>query len=250
MGFGLLLCAYFLFTFMSVGIGDFCFVTYLVGALVALRAVRGLKDYNPRFAYLYPAVAIYALLAVYFALIFVEDIFMLGLPIHAEVLTTVVNVLRFVAELAFSAVALWSSAELAATVGLKKHQARGMRNLLFVGIWALGQLLLLILSIFGSNHEMLATEVIPMLTVLLLFYQLVVYFLNSLLLYSCFSAICPKGEEFGKPSKPSRFRFINDINAKLDAKNEQARREYEARMNQSTTKYSAKNHNRHHKKKK
>jgi hypothetical protein len=68
--------------------------------------------------------------------------------------------------------------------------------------------------------------------------------------YSCFSAICPQGEEFGKPSKPSRFRFMNELNRKLDEKNEQARLEYERTMQTQNQKYSAKNNNRHHKKKK
>ena len=80
--------------------------------------------------------------------------------------------------------------------------------------------------------------------------MLVVYLLNSFCFYGCFSAICPAGEEFGKPSKPSRFKFINDINRKLDEKNEQARLEYERNLQGSSQKFSAKNNNRHHKKKK
>ena len=79
---------------------------------------------------------------------------------------------------------------------------------------------------------------------------LVVYLLNSMFFYSCFSAICPKGEEFGKPSKPSRFKFMNELNRKLDEKNEQARLEYERNLQKQNQKYSAKNNNRHHKKKK
>ena len=80
--------------------------------------------------------------------------------------------------------------------------------------------------------------------------MIVVYFLNSLFLHGCFRHICPAGEEFGKPTKPSRFKFINDINQKLDAKNEQARLEFERNRQQGQQKFSAKNNNRHHKKKK
>ena len=86
-------------------------------------------------------------------------------------------------------------------------------------------------------------------TVLFL-YLLVVYLLNAICFYGCFSSICPQGEEFGKPSKPSRFKFVNEMNRKLDEKNEQARLEYERNQQQGTQKYSAKNNNRHHKKKK
>ena len=88
MGFGLLLCAYFLFSFMSVAIADYCFATFIIGALVASRAIRGLKDYNPRFGWLYPFAALYGLLAVYHALVVlggVEGIFFeWNLPIGTE----------------------------------------------------------------------------------------------------------------------------------------------------------------------
>ena len=42
MGFGLLLCSYFLFTFMSVAIENYCFATFIIGAMVASKAITGL----------------------------------------------------------------------------------------------------------------------------------------------------------------------------------------------------------------
>ncbi len=243
MGFGLLLCAYFLLTLMSFGAADYAFVTFMLGALVATRAATKLKDYNPRFAWLIPVSGVYLLVAAYSATLMLDDLFLWDLPIRGAILRTVVDCVSFAAELAFSAIALWASAELAATVGLQKHRARAVRNLVFVGIWALGQALLLAVPALAAAGNG------ALMTVLTL-YKLVVYLLNALLLYSCFSAICPQGEEFGKPAKPSRFKFINTINQKMDEKNEQARREYEARLAGEEQKFSAKNNNRHHKKKK
>ena len=243
MGFGLLLCAYFLVTFMSVAIGDYCFATYIVAALVTVSSVGKLKDYNPRFTYLYPFAVIYGVLSVFFALRVLDDLFLWNLPIRDGILQTVVEWVRFLTETGFTALALWSSGEIATSVGLEKHRERCYRNLVFTGIWALAQLVLLVVPSLAAAGNGALQKV-------LLLYLLIVYLLNSFCLYGCFSAICPAGEEFGKPSKPSRFRFINEMNRKLDEKNEQARQEYERRLQQANQKYSAKNNNRHHKKKK
>ena len=243
MGFGLLLCAYFLMTFMSVAIGDYCFATYILAAMVGMKAIGGLKDYNPRFSWLYPFTAVYGLLAVFFAARVLDDLFLWNLPIHDGIAQTLAEWGRFAAELGFTLIALWSSAELAASVGLDRHRERGIRNMVFTGIWGVAQMILLVVPTLATAGNGALQKV-------LLLYLLVVYLLNSVCFYGCFSAICPAGEEFGKPSKPSRFKFINDINEKLDAKNEQARLEYERNQQKTNQKYSAKNNNRHHKKKK
>lgn len=243
MGFGLLLCAYFLFTFMSVGIGDYCFATYIIGAVVAMSAIGKLKDYNPRFSWLYPFAAIYGVLAIYFAALVVDDLLLLTLPIRGVVLGTVVDWVKFVSELGFTVIALWSSGELAATVGLDRHRERAYRDIIFTSIWGVAQIVLLAVPALAAAGNGALPKV-------LLLYLFVVYLLNSFCFYGCFSAICPKGEEFGKPSKPSRFKFMNEINRKLDEKNEQARLEYERNQQKQNQKYSAKNNNRHHKKKK
>ncbi len=243
MGLGLLLCAYFLLTFMSVGIGDYCFVTYIIGAVVTLYAVEKLGDYNPRFRWLYPAAALYGMLAVYYLVLALGDVFLWNLPLRTDLVQTIVSWGQFAAELAYSAIALWSLYELARSVGLTKHRTRTLRNLIFLCVWAVAQVLLLAIPALAAAGNQTLVK-------LLLAYQLVVYFLNTVCIYTCFSSICPQGEEFGRPAKPSRFKFINDINRKLDEKNERARLEYERKMAEEGKKYSAKNNNRHHKKKK
>ena len=243
MGFGLLLCSYFLLTFMSVAIGDYCFATYIIAAMVGIKAIGGLKDYNPRFAWLYPFASVYGLLAVFFALRVLDDLFLWNLPIHDGLAQTLADWVRFAAELGFTLIALWSSAEVAASVGLDRHRERALRNTVFTGIWGVAQMVLLAVPALAAAGNGALQKV-------LLLYLLLVYLFNNFCLYGCFSAICPAGEEFGKPTKPSRFRFMNEINRKLDEKNEQARLEYERNQQASNQKYSAKNNNRHHKKKK
>ena len=243
MGFGLLLCSYFLVTFMSVAIGDYCFATFIIAAMVASKAIAGLRDYNPRFNWLYPFVALYGLLGLFFAAKMLDGHFLWRLPLYSPAVEGIVEWVRFAAELGFTVISLWSSSEIAASVGLDKHRERALRDIVFTGIWAVAQILMLAVP-------MLATAGNGALATVLFLYLLVIYLLNSFCFYGCFSAICPKGEEFGKPSKPSRFKFMNELNRKLDEKNEQARLEYEKNLQKQNQKYSAKNNNRHHKKKK
>lgn len=243
MGFGLLLCAYFILTFMSVGVGNYCFVTYIIGAMIAAQAAGKLKAYNPRFAWVIGFSVAYGLLAVYYTALCVDDWFLLGWPIRGAVISTVVEWAQFLCELGMTAVILWSSVELSISVGLDKLRVRGIRNGILVGLWAVAQVVMLLFPSFANLDNQAPMK-------LLFLFQLVLYLLNSLLLFSCFRQICPAGEEFGKPSKPSRFRFVNEINQKLDEKAERARQEFEANRQKQNGKYSAKNNDRHHKKKK
>lgn len=244
MGFGLLLCGYFLLTFMSVGAADYCFITFILGAIITAQALGKLKDYNPRFAWGYAPAGVYGLLAVYHLLLAVDDQFLLGLPVIREAaVLTAVDWATFLCELAMAAVILWSVLELVITIGMEKLRVRSVRNAILTGLWALAQVVMLLFPSFAALENQAPLK-------LLLLFQLLVYFLNNLLLFSCFRQICPVGEEFGKPSKPSRFKFINDMNARLDEKAERARAEFEANQQKQNGKYSAKNNNRHHKKKK
>ena len=168
MGFGLLLCTYFLVTFMSVAIGDYCFATYILAAMVGIKAIGGLKDYNPRFAWLYPFTAVYGLLAVFFAAKVLDDLFLWNLPIHDGIAQTLAEWVRFATELGFTFIALWSSAELAASVGLERHRQRGLRNMVFTGIWGAAQLLLLVVPTLASAGDGALQKV-------LLLYLLAVY---------------------------------------------------------------------------
>ena len=256
MGFGLLLCSYFMVTLMSVTIGDYKFATFLIAAIVLYFAVGKLKDYNPRFVWLYPFAAVYGLLAVYYVLVVLGGangvFYGWNLPIGSQwgIDRIIVGGVETAAEVGFTLMALWSSGELALSVGLKKHHGNSIRNMVFVSVCALIQITVLVLAAIPFFRALEDGMVLDVLDKAQFLVMLVIYILNSWFFYTCFSSICPKGEEFGKPSKPSRFKFINEINRKLDAKNEQARLEYEQQQAKKNQKFSAKNNNRHHKKKK
>ena len=182
-------------------------------------------------------------MALYFAAKVLDGLLLWNLPLYGSVVEGVVEWVKFATELGFTVISLWSASEIAASVGLSKHRERAIRDIVFTAIWAVGQAILLAVPALTTAGNGALMKV-------LLLYLLVVYLLNSFCFYGCFSAICPQGEEFGKPSKPSRFKFMNELNRKLDEKNEQARLEYERNQQQQNKKYSAKNNNRHHKKKK
>mgnify|MGYP002513256496 CR=1 FL=1 len=133
MGFGLLLCSYFLLSFMSVAIGDYCFATYILAAMVGIKAIGGLKDYNPRFTWLYPCLAVYGLLSMFYAARVLDDLFLWNLPIHDGIAQTLAEWIRFAAELCFTLIALWSSAELAASVGVEMPIAQAAYQVLYQG---------------------------------------------------------------------------------------------------------------------
>jgi hypothetical protein len=62
-------------------------------------------------------------------------------------------------------------------------------------------------------------------TKFLILFTLLAYIINLILLYSCYNNICPAGEEMGKEQKPSRFKFVNKMRAKVQEKQERAVRE-------------------------
>ena len=253
MGFGLLLCSYFMVTLMSVTIGDYKFATFLIAAMVLCVAAGKLKDYNPRFNWLYPFAASYGLMSVYYAVLVLNGIFYdWNLPLGGEgsLDSIIVGGVEIATEVGFSIIALWASGEIALSVGLDKHGKHAKRNLILVAVATLVQVAALVFQAVPVLRSLEDGKVLYAVYVVCLFLMLIIYILNSWFFYTCFSSICPKGEEFGKPSKPSRFKFINEINRKLDEKNEQARLEYERTHGNKNQKFSAKNNHRQHKKKK
>ena len=172
MGFGLLLCSYFLVTFMSVAIGDYCFATFILAAVVAPRAVNGLKDYNPRFNWLYPFIALYGLLGIFFAAKVLDGYFLWKLPLYGSVMEGIVEWVRFATELGFTVIALWSASEIAASVGLDRHRLRAVRGIVFTGIWAVAQILMLAVPTLATAGNGALQKVLRL-------YLLVVYLLNS-----------------------------------------------------------------------
>ncbi len=218
MGFGLLLCGYFILTFMSFGMGDYSFAAYIIGAVVAANAALKLKDYCPRFGMLVAAAGIYLLIGLYDVVAFMDELFLWNFITAESTLPTVVDRVRFFGEVFFHAMLLWGVRTIAADVEEDKIKGKAVRNMVFTGIWAVGQLVLLAFPALAAFQNQVFTKI-------LLLVVLITYIFNTLLLHACFRDICPAGEELGAPQKRSRFAFINKLNDKFDERSTKALKE-------------------------
>lgn len=218
MGFGLLLCGYFILTLMSFGIGDYSFAAYIIGAVVTANAALKLKDYCPRFGMLIAASGIYLLVGLYDVVAFMDELFLWNLISAESTLPVAADRVRFFGEVFMHVMLLWSVRTLAADVEEEEIKNNALRNLIFTGGWAVGQIILLAVPSLAAIQN----QVIPK---ILLLVVLVTYILNAFLLHACFRDICPAGEEMGSPVKRSRFSFINKLNDKFDEKSAKALKE-------------------------
>lgn len=219
MGFGLLLCGYFILTFMSFGMGSYSFAAYIIGAVVTANAAMKLKDYCPRFGMLTAAAGIYLILGIYDVVVFLDELFLWKLMPVTGLLTTAVDRARFFAEIFFHVMLLWSVMTIAADVEEEKIKGKAIRNMVFTGIWCLGQVILIAFPAVANFQNQVFSKFLT------LFVLILCYLLNALLLHACFRDICPAGEELGAPMKRSRFAFINKLNDKFEEKSTKALKE-------------------------
>ncbi len=218
MGFGLLLCGYFVLTLMSVGVGEYSFACYVIGGLISLRATLSLKDYCPKFALASVVSALYILLGVYHGITYVDNLFLWGLMPIGNTVDNILQAVGYALELGYHAFILLAVIDLTGELEMLKRRSRAMTNLVLAAIWGVGQMVLV-------AYPPLATFQANVFPKMLLLWALVCYVLNVFLLHSCYQNICPAGEEFGKESKPSRFGFINRLNQKIDEKSAKALQE-------------------------
>ena len=134
MGFGLLLCGYFILTFMSFGIADYSFAAYIIGAVVTANAALKLKDYCPRFGMLLAAAGIYLLIGFYDVIAFMDELFLWDLISAESALATAVDRVRFFGEVFFHAMLLWGVHTIASNVEEEKIKGKAVRNMVFTGI--------------------------------------------------------------------------------------------------------------------
>ena len=218
MGFGLLLCGYFILTFMSFGMGSYSFAAYIIGAVVVANAANRLKDYCPRFGMLLAAAGIYLLLGVYDIAVFMDELFLWNVMPMNDSVTFAVDQVRFFAELFFHIMLLWSVMTIAAEIEEEKIRGKALGNLIMAGVWGVGQFVLLLFPAAANFQNQVFTK-------LLVLWVLLCYILNVLLLHACFRDICPEGEELGAPMKRSRFGFINKLNDKFEERSTKALKE-------------------------
>ena len=218
MGFGLMLCGYFILTFMSFGMGEYGFAAYIIGGAVSMMAAGKLYEYKHRFALCIGTSIAYMVLGVYDAVGCLDTLLLWELPLFGEAVSGVMDILRFALELGHTLCLLWAVMELSSAAGVEKVRGGAMRNAILTGIWAVGQVVLVLFPAVAAFEDQTITKIFVL-------FQLTLYLLNAWLLFRAYQLICPEGEETGRDRKPSRFGFVNAIRNKLDEKAERAMRE-------------------------
>lgn len=218
MGFGLLLCGYFVLFMMSFGMGEYSFAALIMGGFISCIAANKLKDYCPSFGYTFVTSVLYILLGVWGGVGFINDMLLLDLPVFGTVAKNVVQYVDFGLGLLYHLLMLYSVFELSGSLGLEKIKSRASFELVFMSTLSIFQLFLYAVPSVANVENQMPTK-------FLILFTLVAYVINLLLLYSCYNNICPAGEEMGREQKPSRFKFVNQIRAKVQEKQERAVRE-------------------------
>ena len=237
MGFGWLLCGYFILMLTSMGMGEYTFVAYLIGGVITANAAGKLKDYCPRFLFTLGFAAVYSLIGLYQGFLWMDDLFLWDLPIRNQWANELVESLRFLAEAGLHASIFLGIYELATSLDLQKIRARTLRNAIFVGVWTLGQVVFMLFPSLYTFEDGAITQI-------LILFSIVCYVLNAILLFSCYQYICDEEDVNGRERKPSRIKFVNDIRRKMDERTERAmqeRLEYEkSKRERATANRSAK----------
>ena len=239
MGFGLLLVGYTFAFVARVGLGDYIFAGMLLGSFLMYLGLSELRKYSPGCIYSQILSILIFFLSVFGALIWLDSAFFLELGIGNASNKLIYEWLKFILGLLFNVALLFGIIDVSNRVDFSETRVKAMRNLVFVGVFNLFQLLMLFPIPFILEDK-------AFFNTLLLILQLIYSIMNAFLLFNCYAMICPAGQE-DMPRKPSRFAFVNKMRAIRDAKEEKA---IEDMKNYYEEKLKAKNAKKKSKKKK
>ena len=206
MGFGYLFLGY-LMTFVlyltanRLGVGAFAL---LFGYLLLLLGVLKLEKYEKRFGFAKPLLFLLLLGGVYQAIGEVLAFYKVSLPLFtSELAKTIDSWSLFFLLMLLQAVLLLSIAAIARGVGLLHLASKALRNLIFLSLYGIFYILYNLPFAWVE-----ATK--PYLALPMILCQLILIFLNLLLLLSCMKNIAPAGEEEPEP-KRYRWEFLNKV---------------------------------------
>ncbi len=214
MGFGPLLIGYLITFIISLGVGNYLFATMLIGGFIMFLGLSELRRYCPSFIYAIIANVLMILCSFYETAAFFDNAFLLETGISGENILLVFDWIEFAINLVFNITLLYGIADLSVRVDYPETKQKAFRNMVFVGVYNVFQLMLFIPnSIFENDKGFFLT--------LLMIIQLIYAFFNIFLIFKCYAMICPAGEE-DMNRKPSRFKFVNKMREKQDEREQQA----------------------------
>lgn len=213
MGFGWMLAGYFALTFMSFAAGDYAFTLYILGGTASFMAAGRLYEYKHRFRMTAATSVAWMVLGGYAALTYLSQVFLWELPIPA-MSDTLPSVLLFALQITHTAVLLWATYGLARSAGVDKVYEGIPWDLTFLGLWMLGQLVLIAFPKAAAYQDGTLTKVV-------LLIRLVTYLLVCWRLFRSYQLICP-ADETDRPVKRSRFAWVNKLDDKMQERSQRA----------------------------
>ena len=210
MGFGYLLLGY-LVTFvlyLTVEQLGFGWLALLLGYLLMGLGLRELSTYCRAFCWSLWTLPVLLLPTLYDAVVSVGELLAWEAPFRSAALDGAVELLTFFLLIFFNVTMLYAIRVLAGEVELPSTVAAALRNLLFVGAYA-------VLFLVAKLPVVATSPVMPYLSVILVLLNLAWVFCNLFLLLSCNKNICRAGDEEQTP-KESRHSWLNKLNAAYD----------------------------------
>ena len=242
MGFGLLLIGYIFSFVATIGLGEYMFAGMLLGGFIMYLGLCELRRYCPTFLYALIGSILIILCSVYKAGVWIDGWMCLELPVFSSPAQYVFNWIKIALYFIFDITMLYGIADLSQRVDYPETKEKAFRNMAFVVVFNLFQLLTFmpfITSLDDENRNTVMT--------LLMIFQAIYSIINTLLIFKCYAMICPAGQE-EMPRKPSRFEFVNKMRAIRDAKEEKAIEEAKNYFEEKLRKKNAKKKSKHKKK--
>lgn len=236
MGFGILFLGYCIAAIFSM-LGTYSFIGMLIGYVLMFWALSELRKYCPTFLYAIIACVLMIFCSFFESFAGIDTLLGLGMLANFDWLKDTFEIIEFAVELIFNLALLYGIADLARRVDFPDIRVKAFRNMIFVGIYNLFQLFLFLPFDFIRND---LSFLYSLLVILMLAYTA----LNLALIFKCYAFICPQGDE-EMERKPSRFEFINKMNARNDAKEQETLDYYNKKIEDMKNK----RHNKKHKKK-
>ncbi|MBR2354620.1 MAG: hypothetical protein IKA76_08985, partial [Clostridia bacterium] len=222
MGFGWLLCGYFISTFMTFhGAGNF---VRLLGYGIIIVSAKKLRRYHDSFTFMEIGailmLCVAGILAASDVTGFLYDNLILDTKIVSDGMRDAIGYMEQIVSLIFQSTMLFAIRSIAKETEVKKVSDGAIRNFVFLCMYYFAYAINLLVS--TEDQKILVAMAGA---VWILYFACIL--LNHWLIFSAYAQICDE-EDLDLAQKPSRFAFVNRFREKTEEKNQRARAEYEA----------------------
>ena len=218
MGFGLLLIGYTIAYLITIGLGNYAFAGLILGHFIMYLGIGELKKYSPAFIYAYIMSVMLIICSGFECIKGIDVMLNLNLGLSDIGVANVFEISRFIFDAAFNIALLYGIIELSVRVDYPDTKFKATRNMIFVGLYFVFQIIVSSLSQNpGENFEKYSS----FMTTLVMLFKLIYVIFNIGVIFKCYAFICPF-EDLEMTRKPSRFEFVNKMRERTDANEQKA----------------------------